>query len=164
MTRKEFGEAYQQGLSRTIAFLLSRGVPNRAVADVAQSAWLRGWERITQLREDNMIIPWINTIALNQYRRLLRSGGREEEWKPEYNEMANNATALNWAAIDVARILQSCRPCDQSLLESQLMGSTANEIAEREGVTPTAIRIRLLRARRSARHNCEPSRALPQAA
>ncbi|MEO5926402.1 MAG: sigma factor-like helix-turn-helix DNA-binding protein [Bryobacteraceae bacterium] len=111
-----------------------------------------------------MIIPWINTIALNQYRRLLRGGGREEEWKPEYNEIATNATALNWAAIDIGRILESCRPCDQSLLKAQLLGVTSKEIAEREGVSATAIRIRLLRARRSARQSCEPSVALPQAA
>jgi RNA polymerase sigma factor (sigma-70 family) len=164
MTPKEFGEAYQQGLSRTVAFLLSRGVPNRAVADVAQSAWLRGWEHIAQLREDTMIIPWINTIALNQYRRILRRHGREEEWKPEYNEISANATSLNWAAIDITKILKACRSSDQSLLEAQLMGTTARELAEREGVTPTAIRIRLLRARRSARLICEPSAALPQAA
>jgi DNA-directed RNA polymerase specialized sigma24 family protein len=162
MTAKEFGEAYQQGVKRTIAFLLSRGVPNNAVADIAQSAWMRGWEHLVQLREESTLLSWINTIALNQYRRTLRRHGREEEWKPAYEEMSSEG--LNLAAIDVSTILKACRPCDRSLLEAQLMGATAKEIARMEGVTPTAIRIRLLRARRGARQMCEPSVALPQAA
>ena len=57
---------------------------------------------------------------------------------------------------------QNCgsRSSDRSLLEAQLMGTTAEELAKSEGVTPTAIRLRLLRARRSARQICEPSLAL----
>ncbi|MEO8099440.1 MAG: sigma factor [Acidobacteriota bacterium] len=162
MTQNEFGEAYQQGHNRTVAFLLSRGVPNDAAADVAQTAWMRGWQHIEQLREQSLIVPWINTIALNQYRRIVRNRGREEGWKASYTDLVT--TKLNWAAIDVRRILGACRPSDRNLLEEQLKGTPAKELADREGVSATAIRIRLLRARRSARQLCDPAVSLPEAA
>jgi DNA-directed RNA polymerase specialized sigma24 family protein len=101
-----------------------------------------------------MLLTWVNTIALNNYRRTLRSKGRQEEWKPAYDDVA--VTVLNWAAIDISRILEASKPKDRDLLEAHLQGESPNELAKREGVTPTAIRIRLLRARRSARQLCEP--------
>jgi len=41
--------------------------------------------------------------------------------------------------------------------------ATPKELAQREGVSQTAIRIRLLRARRSARRLCEPAMPLARA-
>ncbi len=155
-----FGQAYESGLNRTIAFLLSRGIPFDDAQDVAQAAWLRGWECLRQLRDDNLLLTWVNTIALNDYRRTLRKRNRVEEWKPAYNDAAT--TALDCAAIDVSKILDACKPKDRDLLQAHLRGESPKEVARREGVSSTAIRIRLLRARRSARELCEP--ALNQAA
>src|SRR5262245_60781574 len=73
MTRDQYGQVYQQGLNRTIRFLMSRGVEADTAPDIAQGAWVRGWERLEQLRDDRMLITWVNTIALNQYRRVIRS-------------------------------------------------------------------------------------------
>ena len=72
MTREEYGVVYQTGCERTIRFLLSRGVSPGIAPDVAQSAWLRGWERLAQLRDPTMIVTWINSIALNKYRSFIR--------------------------------------------------------------------------------------------
>jgi len=58
---------------------------------------------------------------------------------------------LNLAAIDVSRMLDACRPTDRLLLEAQMNGVTAQEIAREQGLPPGTIRIRFLRARRSAR-------------
>lgn len=150
MTRDEYGQAYQRGFDLTVRLLLSRGAPRDRARDVAQSAWVRGWERLTQLRNDSLVVTWVNTIALNVYRSLLRS-------EPPYQELPELSTkaGVNLAAIDVAHILKICRPCDRSLLEQQMRGVTAEEIARKQGVTETAIRIRLLRARRSARSRVE---------
>ncbi len=162
MTNTYFSNAYETGMRRTIAFLISRGIPHDDAQDVAQAAWVRGWERLRQLRNDAMLLTWINTIALNSYRRALRTKARYEEWKPAYDDAA--VTVLNWAAIDVSRILQACKPKDRELLRAYLRGETPQELAKREGVTPTAIRIRLLRARRSARQLCGSSMQTAQAA
>ena len=150
MTRDEYGQAYQRGFERTVRLLLSRGAPSDRAREAAQSAWTRGWERLSQLRNDSLVGTWVNTIALNVYRSILRS-------EPEYLALPELRTkaGVNLAAIDVARILKICRPCDRFLLEQQMRGVTTEEIARKHGVSETAIRIRLLRARRSARMRVE---------
>ena len=150
MTREEYGQAYQRGFDLTVRLLLSRGAPRDRAREVAQAAWARGWERLSQLRNESLVVTWVNTIALNVYRSVLRS-------EPAYQALPELSTkaGVNLAAIDVARILRICRPCDRALLEQQMRGVTAEEIARKQGVTETAIRIRLLRARRAARSRVE---------
>jgi len=147
MTRDEYGEAYRAGLERTIRFLLSRGAAAGLVPDIAQAAWLRGWERLTQLRDPQQIIPWINSIALNHYRRAIRT----ESSYQAIRETDHGKTTLNLAALDVERMLRACRPAERAMLEAQMKGVTAIEIAHKEGLTSNTVRIRFLRARRSAR-------------
>jgi DNA-directed RNA polymerase specialized sigma24 family protein len=146
MTRDEYGQAYQIGFESTIRLLLSRGAPSDRAREVAQAAWTRGWERLSQLRNDRLVRIWVNTIALNVYRSVLR---REPAYQP-LPELSTRAD-VNFAAIDVARILKICRPCDRALLEQHMRGFTIEEIAHKQGASETAIRIRLLRARRAAR-------------
>ena len=150
MTREEYGNAYRQGFTRTIRFLLSRGARADRASDVAQGAWMKGWQRLGQLRNEERIFTWVNTIALNLYRSALRS----EPGYEALSEFSNHAEP-NYAAIDLSRILTMCRPYERSLLEAQLLGVTAQEIARRHGITETAVRIRLLRARRAARAHVE---------
>ena len=151
MTREEYGNIYETGRERTIRFLLSRGAAPGLAPDIAQSAWLRGWERLTQLRDPQMIVTWINSIALNQYRRVIRN----ERLHQELQQSSHGKTSLDLAAIDIARILLVCRPPDRVLLEAQMKGVTAKEMAREHGLTETAVRIRFLRARRSARKALE---------
>lgn len=151
MTREEYGDIYNTGRERTIRFLLSRGAAPGLAPDIAQSAWLRGWERLSQLRDPRMIVTWINSIALNQYRRAVRN----ERLHHELQESMHGTICLDLAAIDVAQILRVCRPPDRLLLEAQMKGVTAKELAREHGLTETAVRIRFLRARRSARKALE---------
>ena len=151
MTREEYGNIYQTGRERTIRFLLSRGAAPGLAPDIAQSAWLRGWERLSQLRDPQMILTWINSIALNQYRRVIRV----ERLHQELQRSAHGNTSMDLAAIDVSRIMGVCRPPDRALLEAQMKGVTAKEMAREQGLTETAVRIRFLRARRSARKALE---------
>src|SRR5258708_2473749 len=73
MTRDKYGQAYQTGFDRTIRFLISQGLSGDYARDIAQAAWVRGWERLNQLRNEPMVFTWVNTIALNFYRRAIRS-------------------------------------------------------------------------------------------
>src|SRR5580700_2537193 len=122
MTRDEYGQAYQAGFNLTIRLLLSRGAERERAKEVAQGAWTRGWERLSQLRNDSLVVTWVNTIALNAYRSVLRS-------EPAYQTLPELSTkvGVNLAAIDVARILKICRPHDRFLLEEQMRGATAEE-------------------------------------
>lgn len=151
MTREAYARAYQDGLPLTFRFLLSRGVARDTAEEISQAAWMRGWERLGQLRSDELISTWVNTIALNLYRRAIRQERRLQGLKePLYAK-----STVNWAAIELRRILRFCRLPDRQLLEAQMVGQTAEEIAQDQGVSQTAIRIRLLRARRAARQAAE---------
>lgn len=150
MTRDGYGLAYQKGFDLTVRFLLSRGAQREYAMEVAQGAWVRGWERLHQLREDAMVVTWVNTIALNAFRRVMRREAPSQEL-PEIV----SPHGIDMAAIDVHRILNYCRPSERILFEQQMYGATTEEIARKHGVTETAIRIRLLRARRATRSRLE---------
>jgi DNA-directed RNA polymerase specialized sigma24 family protein len=150
MTRDGYGLAYQKGFDLTIRFLLSRGAQREHAMEIAQGAWVRGWERLHQLRDEATVVTWVNTIALNAYRRVMRREAPAQEL-PEIV----SPHGIDMAAIDINRILNYCRPSERVLFEQQMYGATTEEIARKQGVTETAIRIRLLRARRATRSRLE---------
>jgi DNA-directed RNA polymerase specialized sigma24 family protein len=144
MTVEAYGEAYQRGFDRTIRLLLSRGARNECAREAAQAAWAKGWERINQLRNESVVTTWVNTIALNCYRSVMRS----ENHQMPLTELPTNSD-VNLGAIDLERFLAWCRPSDRRLFEDYLEGHPIEEIARMQGISYTAVRIRLLRARRS---------------
>jgi RNA polymerase sigma factor (sigma-70 family) len=151
VTREDFGIAYEKGSSRTIRFLVSRGVPQEHAQDIAQTAWMRGWERLYQLRNEKLLSTWINSIALNTYRRALY----RDRLFQRLSDSVCAETCINEASIDLSRIMSSCRPEERALLEAHLAGLTPEEIAAEDGVSRVAIRVRLWRARRAARQEVQ---------
>jgi RNA polymerase sigma factor (sigma-70 family) len=145
MTREEYGAAYQKGYGMTVRFLISRGLVWDTAQETAQAAWARGWERREQFRDPKMVLTWTNSIALNIHRSYLR----REPIRCALPEIPT-PPKINLAVIDVKRILQYCRKKDRIVLEGHyLEGFKVREIANEHGWTETAVRIRLLRARRS---------------
>jgi len=145
MTREEYGAAYQKGYNLTVRFLVSRGLSYDSARETAQAAWAKGWERLGQLRDPKMLFTWMNSIALNIHRSFIR---REPLLQP-LPELSTPAK-VNLAAIDVLRILGSCKTNDRLVLERHYIeGYKVQEIAQAHGWTETAVRIRLLRARRA---------------
>jgi RNA polymerase sigma factor (sigma-70 family) len=145
MTREQYGQAYQKGFNLTVRFLVSRGLAYDSAQETAQAAWVKGWERLSQLRDPTMVLTWMNSIALNIHRSYIRR-------EPLLQTLPELSTApkINLAAIDVRRILKSCKHNDRMVLQRHyLEGFKVQEIAEQQGWTETAVRIRLLRARRT---------------
>jgi RNA polymerase sigma factor (sigma-70 family) len=145
MTREEYGQAYQKGFNLTVRFLVSRGLAYDSAQETAQAAWVKGWERLGQLRDPSMVLTWMNSIALNIHRSYIRR-------EPLLQTLPELSTApkINLAAIDVRRILKTCKHNDRMVLQRHyLEGFKVQEIAEQHGWTETAVRIRLLRARRT---------------
>jgi DNA-directed RNA polymerase specialized sigma24 family protein len=150
MTNHGYGEAYQAGFERTVRFLVSRGAQRDCAQEIAQAAWARGWECSRQLREDSTVIAWVNSIALNVYRRILQ---RETLMEPLRN--VPSRISVDSATIDLKRALNGCRLCERNLLVQHMRGFSNKDIARDEGVSETAIRIRPHRARRAARLRLE---------
>src|SRR5215831_12592619 len=94
INRADYGSAYQGGFDRTVRFLSSRGVRRDTAEEIAQEAWVVGWERLGQLRNEELLRTWVNTIALNLYRR---STCVEKRKRPLRENLGR--TSLNTAAI-----------------------------------------------------------------
>jgi DNA-directed RNA polymerase specialized sigma24 family protein len=154
MTRDEYGQAYQVGFRLTVHFLVSRGIVGDAAGEAAQAAWARGWERIGQLRSSKMVVTWVNSIALNLYRSYLR--------RPIFEDLRDVSVSFptDCASIDLQRILSLCNSEERSLLQQQYLDELKiSEIADQQGCSETAARIRILRARRAvSRRVCRTPR------
>src|SRR5579862_3135276 len=146
MTQEGYGQAYQTGFGRTVRILCSRGASRHHAEDVAQAAWLQGWRKLDQLRDEGMIVSWVIAIAINYHRRGVRVESSYQDLPEVFGDVG-----IDLAPLDAAKVLDSCLPRDRVLFEHQLSGLTTDEIAKQEGVSATAIRIRLLRARRAVR-------------
>lgn len=148
MTSEEYAEAYRRGFNLAVRFWVSRGVSYDDAVESVQAAWAKGWERRDQLRQPASVLPWIISIAGNMRKTLLRQ--QQKEVLRNDPQAATNTS--NAAAIDAQRVLQESKPLHRAVLEAHYMhGLTAQEIAEAEGVSEGAIRLRLLRARRNVK-------------
>jgi RNA polymerase sigma-70 factor (ECF subfamily) len=145
ITRTEYGVAYENGRRQTINFLRSMGLREDEAREKAQAAWAKGWERRLQLKDKKKTLSWINTIALNLY----RSGIRKDSLHVPIIELPVPPCASN-SAIDLERMLNRCRESEQEVLALRyLQGYNVRDLADRYGCTETAVRVRLLRARKS---------------
>jgi len=128
---------------------MSRGLSANTAQEIAQGAWARGWERLSQLRDSSTLLMWLNRVALNLYRTSLRGAPPLQELTP-----TEQGPGLNVAAIDAASILRRCKGRDRKMLRDfYLKGLHLSEIAERNGWLENTARVRLFRARRAARLN-----------
>lgn len=154
LTQEEYARAYEKGFNVTVRFLISRGLPFDSAADVAQAAWVKGWEHRHQLRDPSVVATWANTIALNLYRTSLRS-------EPKLQGLSDieGRGYVSSAPVDVDRVLAQCKQKDRLLLEGRyLEGYRVRELADLYGWSETAVRIRLLRARRSIVSKLQPKK------
>jgi RNA polymerase sigma factor (sigma-70 family) len=150
MDRTQFSAAYENGYIATRRFLLSRGAAVDEADEIAQAAWVRGWEYRRQLRDPSLVGFWVNSIARNLFRARFRQvplmpldvvdHGTEPSYRMELEK-----------DVDLHRMLDRCGGRDRALLEKSLDGYSAEELAKSEGITPTGIRVRLLRIRQNLR-------------
>jgi RNA polymerase sigma factor (sigma-70 family) len=145
MLRNDYALAFESGYGATRRFLLARGAPLEEAEEIAQAAWARGWEFREQLRDPGLVSYWVNSIARNLFRARFRA--------PIQTEIEDNNASytLDMDAIEVGRMLDKCGKQDRQLLERSLEGYSAEEIAKSEGITPTGIRVRMLRIRQALR-------------
>ena len=153
MLRNDYSDAFESGFSATRRFLLARGAPLEDAEEIAQAAWARGWEFREQLRDPGLVSYWVNSIARNLFRARFRAPIQTEI------EDGNAMYTLDLDAIELGRLLDRCPQRDRQLLEQSLEGYSAEEIAHIEGITPTGIRVRLLRIRQALREKLNLSLA-----
>ncbi|MEW5974254.1 MAG: sigma-70 family RNA polymerase sigma factor [Acidobacteriota bacterium] len=147
MDRDRYAEEFARNYHRTAGLLLSRGVPEEEARDVAQAAWVKGWERLHQLQDPGKTLVWVNSIAMNRYRSRYRRESRHQGF-----EDSPVQPGINLAAIDVQRMLQRLRGVERELLRRRyLEEEPIRDMAQDMECSETALRLRLMRARRSLR-------------
>src|SRR5271170_5801151 len=155
MHRTDYAEAFETGYGATRRFLLARGAALEEAEEIAQAAWARGWEFREQLRDPGLVSYWVNSIARNLFRARFRAPIQTEI------EDSNAVYTLDLDSIEVGRLLERCPQRDRALLEQSLEGYSAEEIALAEGITPTGIRVRMLRIRQTLREKLNLTLATP---
>jgi RNA polymerase sigma factor (sigma-70 family) len=146
MTAQKFGAAYQKGFQRTVRFLQKRGVGQDQAAEIAQAAWTKGWERISQLRNEQLVIEWVNTGARHQLLTSFRQPRLVDLSEMSYEPAI--APSVAPAAIDVRRALDEIKPRQRKLLtEVYWDGYSISEVARNSGKSVGAVRAALKRAR-----------------
>jgi len=158
MRREEYGEAFESGYGATRRFLLAHGAPIEDAEEIAQAAWVRGWEYREQLRDAKMVNFWVNSIARNLFRARFRGPVRVpiDGLNPSYT--------MDMGTLELHRMIERCPRRDRDLLKQTLEGYSAEEISRDAGITPTGIRVRLLRIRQSLREQTTPRHTAAAAA
>lgn len=160
MSHDFFANAYQQGYRSTVRFLLCKGALPDEAEEMAQAAWTRGWEARTQLKSEDRILPWVNSIAYHALCTERRRRSRHGELKEMADKRPGPASCL--AEIDVTRLMKLCSSLDRSLLlERFCQGSNMEDIAQRHQLSRVATRVRIHRSKVSLRrHTQEKTTAL----
>lgn len=144
LTEEQYAAAFQGSFRKTLRFLRSRGATEDLAEEVAQEAWARGWERLHQLRNPEVVDVWVNSIAKHLWRNRVVRDQRNRELSDNMALSHNPDGRILWH-----QITQACGDEEQKLLNLHYVrGYTSNEIAERVGSTALAIRLRLMRTRR----------------
>jgi len=145
MRQEDYGQAFESGYGATRRFLLAHGAPMEDAEEIAQAAWVRGWECREQLRDPRMVSFWVNSIARNLFRARFRGPLKVPI------DALNPSYTMDLATLELQRLMERCPGRDRNLLQQTLEGYSAEEIARGAGITPTGIRVRLLRIRQSLR-------------
>lgn len=144
LTEAQYAQAFQNSFRKTLRFLRSRGASEDLAEEVAQEAWARGWERLHQLRNPDVVDVWVASIAKHLWRNRVVRDQRNRELSDNIALHNNPNGKILWQ-----QITKACGDEEQKLLNMHYVrGYTSGEIAERLGSTALAIRLRLMRTRR----------------
>jgi RNA polymerase sigma factor (sigma-70 family) len=151
MTSAQYAEAYSRNFGPMVRAFTRYGFGRDKAEDLVQSAWLRGWERLEQLRDDGLVVWWVNRIATNKLRDDFRSSQRVRQLKSE--DMIAVEPHINIAAIDAERVLQLCDDERQRMMCSSVyIDERPTPLVAREmGISREALNSALARTRRVLR-------------
>jgi RNA polymerase sigma-70 factor (ECF subfamily) len=152
MTGDFYGDAYQRNFEPMVRSVMRRGFPRAVAEDAVQSGWVRGWERLDQLRDSALLVWWVRRIVANKLWDNFRK--RMCQFEPDDDMAVPTKVGLAAidAAIDVERILLLCDE-RQRLMFSRvyLQECESSLVAEEMGISRQAVNSALSRTRRMLR-------------
>jgi RNA polymerase sigma factor (sigma-70 family) len=145
MTSCDYGRAYADNYKGTVRALQRRGLSFTEAEEIAQAAWVKGWQRSSQLLDSARITSWVRTIAINLWRDVQRRQCRICTLGADHDELPSAHESL--ASIDLDRIIEMSSPPQREVLRKLLAGYSTNEIAHLLGISLGAAQHRISRAR-----------------
>lgn len=146
-----YSQAYQEGGFRNTIDALRRYGANPDLAEeISQAAWVRGWERLDQLRNPAGLVRWINEIAINLHRDEGRKTRRLTAMFPAGLDFQVPAD-VRLSVIDLRLAFANCSAEQRAFLDAYLNDLTTTEIAARLNISVGAVHHRLSRLRASLR-------------
>lgn len=140
-------ERHHQDLVR-IAYAITGDID--AARDAGQTAWIKAWQRLPQVREPERLRSWLIAIVANEARQRVRADRRRRvrEIVPLVagEENMSPTTLSSAERMDLAHVLAGLSPDDRQLLAMRyLAGLTAEEIGHALGLSGSGVRTRLSR-------------------
>jgi RNA polymerase sigma-70 factor (ECF subfamily) len=149
--------AYPSGSQRTTRHLMLLGANSDRASELAQDAWVRGWERLNQLDDPRRLVAWINAIAVN----LLWDRVKSEKWyEPlSFEREPASSVVIDIRLLDLDVALNQCSAEDQFWLNATYKdGFSATELEYRTGIARGTIHAKVSRARRRLRERMDLDR------
>ena len=158
--RQAFAELVRRFERTALAVAYAATGDASSAGDVAQEAFLRAWKRVAALKDDGKFGTWLCGIIRNVAGDLARRDARGRRLplredaivdpvsELEGREAARRIDEALWALDDVSRTAVVLR---------YYQGLSSAAIAELLATTPTAVDMRLSRARQRLREMLEPN-------
>jgi RNA polymerase sigma-70 factor (ECF subfamily) len=129
---------------------------DQALAEEAtQSAWLIAWRKLSNVRDEAHLQPWLVSVAANEAKRVLRKRRRRGEVEVAIDvtgEPGGFDPATGISSMDLNAALDRLDPDDRALLAMRYVaGLDSNELAIALGTSSSGTRKRLERLRRRLR-------------
>ncbi len=158
--QRAFGELVRRHQHEVYTLALRLTADRELAADVAQEAFVRAWRALGKFRGDAQFSTWLHRITVNTGLTLRRRAGRHRAdsiddvvWEPEASgispEMAGEATDLRDRLVRALEALPAGNR--EVVVLKDVHGWPHGEIAEHLGISVTAAKVRLHRARRALR-------------
>ena len=158
--KEAYGELVRRTQNEVFTLALRLTGNHHTAADVAQEAFVRGWKAIARFRGDAAFGTWMHRITVNTAWTLRRNARRHEGVPlddapplPERHEPSPEQHGENVelrAALDQA--LGRLPAAQRSVVVMKdVYGWTHAEVADALGITVTAAKVRLHRARKRLR-------------
>ncbi|MBZ5711773.1 sigma-70 family RNA polymerase sigma factor [Nannocystis pusilla] len=158
--RETYAEPTPEAVNRLVAnhreflaFLQARVGSRAAAEDILQDAFVRGLDKIGDLRDDEAAIAWfyrlLRNAVIDRHRRDAASGRRLDALAAELEEAVEPAPELRGAVCQcVARLADTLKPeYAEALRRIELDGLAVKDYAAEAGITPGNAAVRVFRAR-----------------
>lgn len=146
--------AYQRRVAGFVYALTGR---SDAVDDLAQMVFIKMLRSLPRLQDPAQFEAWLFRLARNTCIDHLRRQRLRRiflPFVPEHTEIAEPPPAVDWAELDALRhALQQLPARDRALLTLAEQGASQLDMAAATGVSVSAVKARLHRAREKLRHH-----------